>query len=223
MTTLVNSPTIGMQRVAREALVVLLETLNDELPAQDARWADLDTELATMRGVDTASAEYQPIVLEPVEPQNFYLGFQPSLINAEVEKYPNVSVTADRAGSAAIDNTDHMDNYRLRLVVEMMVKSLASEEEVNARIQRMADAVNICMMSNKTLRGTVHGFEGTPSAQISEVFVRREKTAYGANWFWQGARIEYAVTKEASLPQGAFSRPAESGAPSLVGLNIDQS
>lgn len=217
MTTMVNSPTLGMERIAREAMIVLLETLNDEIPNQDALWAPLDQDLATLRGI-----AYVPIVLEPVADDNFYVGHRPSLIDAPVDKYPNVSVMADRAGQAPFDEVDQMDAYSIRMWVEVMVKSARDEEEVNARIQRMADAVNICMMSNPTLRGVVNGFDGPPDVQFTEVFPRKERTSYGPEWMWQGARVEYAVIKEAAMPSGSFSRPAGS-APTMLGAGIDQS
>jgi hypothetical protein len=219
MTTLVNSPTLGLERVARECLIVLMETLNDELPAQDAIWAPLDEDLATRRGV-----VYEPVTLEPVEIQNFSLGHRPSLIEAPVEGYPNVSVMADRAGQSPYDEIDQMNNYQLRLFIECMVKSLKGEEEVNARVQRMTDAVNVCVMSNPTLRGVVYGIDGEPEIQFTEVFPRKERTSYGAEWFWQGSRIEYTVLKEATMPSGSFSRPATTGAPTnMPELEFDQS
>lgn len=215
-TTLVHSPTIGLERVAREALIILIDTLNTELSFQDSEWADLDADLAERRGLD-----YTPIVCEPVELQNFYLGHQPSLLTAPVEKYPNVSVMADRAGSAPTD-LDHEEAYQLRLYIEIMAKSVTSEEEVNARVQRMADAVNVCMVSNDKLRGTVNGFEEAPTISVTEVFVRKERAEYGDKFMWQGARLEYVVRKEAQIPQGAFSRPA-SNSPSLLAMaDIDQ-
>jgi hypothetical protein len=203
--TLVDSPTFGSERVAREAVIVLLETLNDTIPDLDSEWAPLDEELATLRGVD-----YVPIELEPLETENFYLGHRPSLIEADVDKYPNVSVMADRVGASSGNDVDQATDYDISLWVEVMVKSLDSEEEVNARVQRLADAANRCMMSNRTLRGVV--------SEISDVFVRKEKTAYGKKWFWQGARLQYTVEKQAAMPSGDFLRPA-----GMASADFDQS
>lgn len=220
MTTMVSSSTLGLERVARECLIMLMDVLNDELPAQDAAWAELDEDLATRQGIP-----YVPLTLEPVEPNNFYLGHRPSLIEAPVDKYPNVSVMADRAGPSESDSMfDHGSEYDLRLYIELMVRSLTSEEEVNARVQRMADAVNICMMSNRTLRGVVTEIDTSPTIAFTEVFIRKERPEYGREWFWQGARLEYVVTKMASLPSGSFARPATmASAPSVLGADIDQS
>lgn len=217
MPTMVGSPTLGMERVAREALIILIETINDALPEQDDYWAPLDEELADLRGVD-----YAPITLEPVDLTNFYLGHQPSLIKAPVERYPNISVMADHAGTEGDNDYDQGEAYGLRVWVELMAKSVTGEEEVNARIQRMTDAVNICMVSNPTLRGTIHGYDGPPSADIGEVFTRKERTTYGAEWFWQGARLEYRVRKEAQMPSGDGAHIASRSPSNLAGYDIDQ-
>lgn len=218
MTTLVHSPTMGMETIQREALIVLIKTLNEELPHQDEIWAPLDQELAELREID-----YMPITVEPVAPSNFYSGHQPSLINGPMDKYPNVSVMTDRAGESPFESIDQGSSYRNRLWVEFLVKGV-NEEEVNARTQRMADAVNICMMSNQTLNGRVAGFDGPPEVILTEVFYRKEKTSYGDQIPIQGGRLEYVVTKEASLPSGDFFRPASmaSSPSNLAGMNIDQ-
>lgn len=221
MATLINSPTLGLERIAREACIVLLETLNDAISEQETAWNTLDEEFADARGID-----YVPITLEPVEGSNFYLGHRPSLLNASVDKYPNVSVMADHAGAGG-DQYDQGEVYSNRLWVEIMVKSTTSEEEpneeeVNARIQRTVDAVNICMLSNPTLRGTIHGYEGPPSADVGEVFTRKENTAYGNEFVWQGARLEYMVRKEAQMPLGSEAHPASRSPSNLMGLDIDQ-
>lgn len=214
--TLVNSPIIAMEVMAHEATKVLIATLNDELPVQEAFFAVLDEELADLRGVP-----YEPYSLEPVPTENFHLGFQPSLIKAPLEEYPNVSVMTDRAGQAPFDTVDQMDAYALRLLVELLVKS-PNEAEVNARALRTAEAVNVCMMSNETLNGTVAGFDGPPTVQMGEVFYRKEATSYGDQVAFQGVRLEYAVTKEAAKPHGSFARPAGSAPSLLAAANIDQ-
>lgn len=217
MTTQVDLPTTGMERVEREALIVLLETVNDALPAQIALWEELDQHLADMRGID-----YEPTNLEPIPAEHFHQGYKPSLINADIEEYPNIAVICDDAGpSGGREETDQIDNYGLRLIVEVMVKA-DDEELCNRRIKRTADAVNICMMSNPTLRGTIHGFESTPSINLSEVFLRKEETSYGPEWCWQGARIEYTVRKESQIPSGDFAFIASNSPSDPAGYDIDQ-
>lgn len=216
MTTLVHSPIIAMEVMAHEAVKILIQTLNDELPVQEAFFATLDEELAELRGVP-----YEPYTLEEVPTKNFHLGFQPSLIKAPLEEYPNVSVMTDRAGQGSFDNIDQMDSYSLQLLIELLVKS-ENDAEVNARALRTAEAVNVCMMSNDTLNGVVAGFDGPPTVQAGEVFYRKAETSYGEEIAMQGVRLEYAVTKEAAKPYGSFARPAGSAPSLLAAANIDQ-
>ena len=213
----------GLERIQREAFLVLFNNLNAEIDLLESAWATLDEELATATGFDN------PVIsLESVENINFHLGHRPSLIEAPITRYPNVSVMAYQATPAAPDNLDHYNLYTDRLFVEVMVKSeryqvtadnlddqIAAERIVNARIQRTTDAVNNVITSNGTLNGTVTDIGKTPSVVISDVFVRSEKTSYGNPWLWQGSRLEYDVSKVARLEDRA-------GLLSREGLTIDQ-
>jgi len=203
MTTLVESPTIGMEHVAREGAIVLIETLNEELQRQEEAWEDRDKELAEAKGVD-----FEPITLEAVELENFYVGHVPSLINAPIEKYPNVSVEADRAGASTSNTLDQATTYGISMYVEFMVKSEKSAEEASARSHRMLDAINNCLMSNRTLRGVIQEFDDAPTVQLSDVFTRKEQSSYGSEWFWRGGRLEYVPKKVAAMPSGDFLRAA---------------
>lgn len=209
MTTIISLPIIGIEPIQRAAFKQLYEGLNGAL-AQMALFMDFsDQEIATLRG-----QVYEPTVLEPVTPENFYEGHRPSLINAAIDKYPNCSVMANQATPAALDLIDQADAYRCNLFVEVMAKTTDSEEVVNRRVQRMAEAVNITMMTDQSLGGVVTAFDGPPVVVVGDVFVRKEKTSYGAEWLWQGARLEYAVRKEAA-------RPSSNGAV-LPAFDIDQ-
>ena len=205
MTTIIAEPILGLEQVQRAMLFQLMDNVNPALAEVAAWMADSDQVLATRQGAD-----YTPTVIEPIAPQNFVEGHRPSLIDAPVESYPNCAVWAVRAEptaeSAAFDQISvHTD----MIYVEVMVKSIASEEEVNRRIQRTVEAVNIAVMQDRTLGGAVQPIESDPVAELSDVFTRKERTAYGAVWFWQGARLEYAVRKEAVYPSsdsGSFFR-----------------
>lgn len=202
--TIDTSPNIGLGQLKREAFVVLLQALGEAIEQQNEYWVPYDEELATLRGI-----EYKPLEVELVLPENFYLGHNPSLINAPVEKYPNVAVDADRAGSTLADDLDQAQMYAVNLYIEFMVKSEVSEEEVSDRADRMLDAINICMMSNRTLRGATHELGDTPTVQLSNVFVRDAETSYGEQWFWRGGRIEYEVIKVSQFPSGSAVTAAD--------------
>jgi hypothetical protein len=205
MNTLVHTPLLGLEDIQRQAVYVLMGELNTVLVEVQGAFADSDRDFAAKM-----NRPYEPTTLEMVEDQNFHEGHTPSLINSDIDGYPNVSVMAYRAAPSPADaQYDHQTIYLDQLVIDTMVKSITSEEEVNRRARRMTEAVNICLMRNQTLNGIVQGFDSSPTIRISDVFTRKERTSYGPEWFWQGSRLEYAVRKEAVHA-------------SLAGLNIDQ-
>lgn len=220
---------LGLERIQREAFLVLFNKLNDEISILDSAWATLDQELSTATGRD-----FVAITLEQVEEFNFHLGHRPSLIEAPIQRYPNVSLMAYQSRPEGINQIDQMDNITDRLFIECMVKStgyessteevtdgqIEAERVVNARIQRMTDAVNNVIQSNRTLNGTVIEISASPSVLISDVFVRRENTSYGQRWLWQGSRLEYDISKLSHLSE---SRSAlGDGFVRREGLDVDQ-
>lgn len=191
--SLVETATTGLEEIQRQVFFKLFEDMNDTILVIAERMDTSDEEFATRTG-----RPYVQTVIEPVEPANFYEGHRPSLITAPIEDYPNVSVMATRsAPTPESDLLDHGASYRDSIIVEIMAKAIEDEETVNRRIHRLAQAAHVCLMRDQTLNGVVSGFDTTPSVAISDVFTRKEQTGYGPNWFWQGARLEYAVRKEA--------------------------
>jgi hypothetical protein len=220
---------LGLERIQREAFLVLFNNLNQELQILESAWTTLDNQLAVETGRD-----FDPIALESVEDFNFHMGHRPSLIEAPIQRYPNVSVMAYQVRPVSANPIDQMAMNLDRLFIEIMVKSpqfatsteeatagqIEAERIVNARVQRTTDAVNNVIQSNRTLNGTVQEIIGTPSVIISDVFPRAEKTSYGQPWLWQGSRLEYEVSKLSHLDENAAT--LVSGFVKREGLNIDQ-
>jgi len=220
--TLVSEPILALEAIQREAFRVFFDQLNGAIDQIADFMAPRDEALAAHVG-----SEYVPTVIEHVAPENFYEGHRPSLISAPVTAYPNLAVWAVRSVPAPESaQLDQISVSRTLLYVECMVKSAADEGEVNRRILRTVEAVNLCVMSNPTLNGIVNAADSEPSVTISEVFTRKETTAYGPHWFWQGARLEYAVRKEAALPSSSsgsiFRTAPESGPRGVSGLDYSQ-
>lgn len=213
--SLVATTTLGLERLGRECLVVLMSGMDAELERQQTDWAGLDEDLAGFREVD-----YVPITLEQIAPQDFHLGHRPSLINAPIERYPNISTMAYRSTESPFNTLDHIDSSMLTLMVEAMVKAepqdqsgnveieLEAQDLCNRRIQRLTDGIVTCLLQNKTLNGMVPEI-GTPRVVITDVFTRRDKTSHGQKWFWQGSRVEFPIQKESPRPSsdsGSFFR-----------------
>lgn len=191
--------TIGLELIQRAALVHLFTNLNDAVRAREEYAHESDEALAQFMGVP-----YEPTEIEQISNENFYEGHRPSLIKAPIDNYPNVSVWTVRAvphPESAL--SDHTNIWNVLLFVEVMCKSERDEGEVNRRIIRTTEALNAVMQSDPSLGGTVTGFTTDVTPSLSDVFIRKRDTSYGDPWFWQGARLEYVVRKDAVLPQSS--------------------
>lgn len=205
MTTLITTTLIGMEEVQRVVWNQLYDGLNTALSDVADYFEDQDEELWVKTG--NVLMDFVPTTLETIEPENFYLGHVQSLVrDAPITKFPNCCVFTVQAVAAANSaQLDQLEAYRDQVVVEVMVKSDKDEQEVNRRALRTAEAVNITLQRDTSLGGKIHGFENAPTVIIGDVFIRKETTAYGPEWYWQGVRLEYAIRKEAELPSSAGS------------------
>jgi hypothetical protein len=191
MTFLVGS-SIGLEQIGRAILSQLYAGLNAEITASNALWTSRDVEFAAETGLVVP-----PITLEAVANGNFHHGHIPSLIDAPIEKYPNVAVLAASARPTSDHGIDQGEEYVVTAYVETMIKSLVSQEETNARALRMAEAVNAVIERDATLDGLVTGVD-LVSVDITDVFIRREAHARGTEFYWQGSRLDYNVRKPAN-------------------------
>jgi len=186
---------IATHEIQRDALVVLFDNLNDKIADLTPAWVARDTADYARLGRPAPGFTY-----EPVADINFYPGHVPSLINAPVERYPNVSTIAYQADPKR-SSDDWGENYTVLLNIEIMCKSLKSEEEVNSRIQNLLEAAHLVMMdsmNNQTLENTIPKLL-MPRQTIGDVFVRRHEKSRGDIWFWQGGALTYPVDKFVSL------------------------
>lgn len=194
MSTLTSEPILGLEYVQREGYKVLYQNLNNRLTSINQSMTTSDTELAAF-----ISQPYVPTTVEAVAPENFYSGHRPSLVNAPIDRYPNCSIWAVRVmPSPENAMLDQISVHKTLLYLEIMVKSAKDEGEVNSRLLRTVEAANVCLLENPTLNGLVHEQDGDPTVNISDVFIRKERTGYGAEWYWQGARIDYTIRKESA-------------------------
>jgi|1186.fasta_scaffold16160_4 hypothetical protein len=193
---LVNEPLSGLENVQRGVFLALFEGLNTAIDKMQSWYDASDQEFATRTG-----RVYVPTIVEHVDPANFHEGHKPSLANSPIDGFPNISVMALRSNPSIEDAAlDQLSSYSNAVFVEILIKSEKSEEETNRRIHRTVEAANFCLSNNPTLGGIASGLESVPGTDISEVFVKAERTSYGPEWFWQGARIEYTVRMQASPP-----------------------
>jgi hypothetical protein len=195
---------LGMERFAREVLVLLAANLDTELDTQDAKWNTLDEELAIALG-----KEYIACASDKVLGENYVMGHKPSLIEAPIEKYPNIAVMSYESFPSS-DQGDQYFGVTTSLFVETMVIdgpykeglpgqfSEFGEDLVNRKVQRMTEAINAIVAANRTLGGVAFEIGTPPRVRISDCFRRKENTGSGADYYWQMARLEYTINKIAA-------------------------
>lgn len=182
---------LGTELIQRQALLVLYNHLNNKIAEMGSTWSLEDDEFWA-----SLNRGNQDWFVEKIEDYNFYSGSIPSLINSAIENYPNVAVICYEANPPN-SRDDEGELYNDVLLIEVMVKSITSEEEINSRIQKTLDAIHLTFMDsleNRTLNNTIPRLNA-PKQTIGDVFIRREKTNIGDKWYWQGGTLTYSVQK----------------------------
>jgi hypothetical protein len=191
---------LGLERIAREIQILLINNLNTALDVEDAKWTTLDQELN-----EALLIPYVKCTSDHVETKNFYVGHKPSLIEAPVE-YPNVSVMAYQ-NVPSRDQGDQYEGNTITAFIESMVIegpypqepdgafNREAEDVVNRKVQRMLEAIHNVIVSNRTLGGIVFEITGPPTVIVTECLRRREGPGSGPDYYWQMVRLEYTVNK----------------------------
>jgi len=197
---------LSMELVQRQALIVLYDGLNNMISAMNSTWLAEDD--ALMAALGRGSATW---TVEPIANENFYPGTIPSLINAPIEKYPNVCVVCYTANPPE-SSDDQGELYTHVMAVEIMVKSgvfdppgspdltqgIFQEQQVNSRIHKTLDAAHLTLLANKHLNNTIPDLP-PPQVTVGDLFVRRESNGQGARWYWQGGSLIYNLSKYVDL------------------------
>lgn len=192
-----TSVELGLERIQRAALLLMVQNLSTAIAAQNTVWSARDATFYSAMGRANPG-----ITVENIAPDNMYPGTIPSLIDAPIENYPNLCSLA-YIGTPQPSNDDWGEMYSVSLIIEVMVKSIKSEEEVNARIQRTLEAVNSVLKSNDNRRlpegndgeNLVTQISRVPLKTIGEVFVKHQGTDPNARWYHQGGSLTYQVDK----------------------------
>lgn len=197
---------LSLELVQRNALVVLYEGLNNMIASLNPTWAAEDDALMAALGRGNATW-----TVEQIANENFYPGTIPSLINAPIEKYPNVCVVCYTATPPeSQDDTGELYNHVM--AVEIMVKSgtfdppgeedltagLPYEQEVNSRIHKTLDAAHLTLLADKTLNNTIPALPA-PQVTVGDLFIRRVQKGQGARYYWQGGSLIYNLDKYVDL------------------------
>lgn len=189
----------GLEIIERQVHKILFDQLNDEIDVQEELWYEEDEEYQML-----TETEIGRVTLEHIEPKNFYAGHRPSLLKATYDNFPNICVMCYSAGmDEQTEFIDQMQNWTIDIVLELMVRSDDSEEELNRRTHRTIEAVNQVMMRNESLNKYSIGYNFDPEVAISNTFLQSEQTTHGEDWWWAAARMVYNINRHSILPTGA--------------------
>lgn len=192
---------IGMEKIARETALLLIEHINDNIDDIDSLWNTLDQDLATQQGVP-----YEPCTSDHVRPDKIHVGHRPSFIESDEANYPNLCVMSYESGAGPYRNFDQGEDTSITFYIEGMVKDGPYQPEdpflekgevlVNKKVQRMVEAVHRILSANRTLNGLIDGFEGSPRVTVSDCLRRTNSTEAGTyDFYWSMFRIEYTVIR----------------------------
>jgi hypothetical protein len=182
---------VGLELVQREVASILYDELNPEIDLQQELWEDRDFEWNQKTGQESET------IIEHIDPQNFEIGHKPSLIKdpIPIDRYPNVAsiVYQSNPSDRVIDQATNMQPI---LDIEVLIKG-ETETQCDRRIHRTTEAIHQVMTRNENLNGLSLGWGNDPTITITDLFV----TPYeGKDWFYQGARIRYNLTRHTNLP-----------------------
>lgn len=201
---------VQLERVARAAIKVLYDGLNTEIGVQNNTWADSDAWWDDSTFWTSIGQADREITVETISNGNFYVGHNPSLIDAPIDRYPNVAAMAYQ-GDVIPSTDDHQDQYALNLAIEIMCKAECTAERpdqeadriaaelVNARVHRTLAAAKKVLQADRNFKGLVPKTANTPNEIVTNVFVRHEEKGRGPRWFWQGARLDFRIQQWVTL------------------------
>jgi hypothetical protein len=187
---------IGLERIQRGLAAYVATNINDAIDEQNSVWIPRDAAWFAHMGRPDPGMELEYIAIE-----NVYSGTIPSLITSPPSAYPNLSVMAYHAVPVG-QSDDWMEHYLCTVSLDFMVKSLRSEEAVNARIQRTLEAGHSVLTSDYARRipelsgeVLVPQISAMPMVEISDVFVRHTTSDPNDRSFYQHGSLTYRVDK----------------------------
>jgi hypothetical protein len=186
-----------VQRAAKAQLIKYLPSITKQLQYS---WDQRDKEYYEITGF-----EFNRILIPQVEKNNFFTGIKPSLMEASLDRWPNITTTCHDFKPASFQ-PDQFDVVEATLFIDILCKSepikqenlhdeegIKLEEELDSKLQRLSDAVHMSIKKNASLGGVLTGeISNPPVAKTSEPFVRNEPSPV---CILQGRLLEYKVQK----------------------------
>lgn len=159
---------------------------------------------------ETKIGSYSKITIPHVKPENIHSGIEvESLINAPLDRWPTILVYARNSTPYSVQE-DQFDTVNIPLIIEVLCtdgpvkeseirakKGLELMENLNSKLQRLSDAVYLCIKKDPSLSGTIGEIEKPSKVTTSLPWARKENkdSATGESFFFQGKQFDFSVQK----------------------------
>lgn len=201
---------LGLELVQRAAFVQLVQNVPARVTKQQADWDARDMQLATIM-----REALNPTILEIPDESDFHEGINPAILDAPMDRFPNVSVLCFAGSADPIEQFDQFDTYALTLQIETVVRAGPINDDndfdainetsklVQRRCHRFTAAIVQAISADRTLGGMVLPIRRPPNVTESNIIRRKADSekggrASGPAWFLQGSRIIYTVSKHSN-------------------------
>ncbi len=191
-----------IQRAAKAQIITYLPEITER---QQNLWDLRDKEF-----VEKIGGSYKKLNIPKVEKENIRSGIEVmSLIEAPLERWPSILIYA-RNSSAYQYQEDQFDTVNISLYIEVLCnegpikteeihnkEGLEGMQLLDSKIQRLSDAIYLCVKKDPSLSGTIGEIEKPPKVTTSLPWARKEegKTNIGESFIFQGKQFDFTVQK----------------------------
>lgn len=197
---------IGAEQIQRAAKVQIIEHLPSITEQLQSIWNQRDKEFT-----ERIDGSYKPTQIPKIENSSFYTGTKHiSVLKAELNLWPFVVIYSSDA-KAYTYQADQFDTHSIPLCIEAMCvngpinsenelhtkRGWEVEQELDSMVQRLSDAIHMCIEKDRSLGGVNWAIEKPPNATTSLPWSRKESgpTETGKFFIFQGKQLEYTVQR----------------------------
>ena len=191
-----------IQRAAKAQIIKYLPEITAYL---QKIWDERDKELSSI--LDIA---YNKLQIQQVSEDHIWGGIEcVSMINSPVDMWPSILVYSRDASPYGYQE-DHFDTSSLPLKIEILCaegpiknenihnkEGLEAMQILDSKMQRLSDAVYLCIQKDKSLSGTIGQIEKPSKVTTSEPWARKEEgeTTTGDSYIFQGKQFDFTIQK----------------------------
>jgi len=193
---------LELEQVQRSAKAQIMKYLPEITKQLQSVWDERDEEYCELINV-----AYSKVKIPNVDKQNFYTGIKPSLLLAPVQMWPSITVWCHDS-KASMFQADQYDTNDAKLGIEVLCNAgpinkeklhlkegILLEQQLDSQIQRLTDAVLMCIKKDPALGGVIHGAIEKP-ANVTTSLPWSRQDEQTSNWYiFQGKLCEYTVQK----------------------------